>query len=71
MSITIIKWMRDRCWLGHDWSKWQQYKQQYSYLVRQNWLGANVEGPREYEAWEDMQKRYCKRCGKQQIEKVD
>jgi hypothetical protein len=54
---------RDKCFLFHDWDKWEQYEQEFK-ITHFTMPGQLVDC---VETW---QRRKCKRCNKEQKEKV-
>lgn len=58
--------MRD-CFF-HDWEKWEQYKQLFT-IIPGRLSPKEIQG-KAFQEEQDWQKRKCKRCGKEQREKV-
>lgn len=55
----MFKWLETKnCWLFHDWSKWQQYQQDYIGTFR----FGNKKGEK-YEFTQEGQRRTCQKCG--------
>lgn len=52
--------MNRLCW--HDWSKWESYKQEIIEIDRKNGT--------KHETFDYMQKRVCRKCGKEIQRKV-
>jgi hypothetical protein len=54
--------------LFHKWSKWEQYKEEYTYIAGRI-APKNVQG-KSFQASEDRQKRVCLKCNKVQDERI-
>jgi hypothetical protein len=54
------------CWFFHDWDKWEHYEKIFIITKQAPWLKEPISG----ETAEDWQKRKCKKCGKEQREKI-
>ena len=55
-----------RCWFLHSWSKWTQYEQTLTCVIK--WGKA---AGKQYDAMEKRQKRTCNLCGKAQDRLVE